>query len=237
MTPAEELHLVNEFLTLLSGAPSPSELSQVLTLSTFQSYDARSAALVSLNGRGQIQLVGHFNVSDAQLPLLTDISIWDDNPISRCVRNRQVTVISNDEIKNSQLAKNQRHILVPIGVGHAGIGALLVSSCANSPKPIEKFALMIASTLTHYLRAWQFENTPSYSRAGVTQNESAGVALKPRQLDVLRLMHDGLTTQQIAQKLGYSRSTIHQETILIYRLLGVHNKHEALKFAFSAGYL
>ncbi len=239
MTPAQLLILVNEFLDFLADAPSPAELAQVLTLRTFSSFDARSVAILSLNKQGQIELTGHFNLSELTQQGISNKSIWDEHPISNCIRKRELTSFVTNDLEGMHLVKNQRHHLIPIGIGQASLGALMVSCCTNSTVSIEQFAKTISATLTHYLRACQLENVVNQSNAlNVSGSTSAQIVnLKPRQVEILKFMHDGMTTQQIAIKLGYSRSTIHQETILIYRLLGVHNKHEALKMAFSAGYL
>jgi DNA-binding NarL/FixJ family response regulator len=51
----------------------------------------------------------------------------------------------------------------------------------------------------------------------------------------LELSAQGETTLAIASQLGYSRSTIHQDKILTYRLLGVHNNRDAIEKAIQLG--
>jgi DNA-binding NarL/FixJ family response regulator len=60
-------------------------------------------------------------------------------------------------------------------------------------------------------------------------------SLTERQLTVLRLMAEGKTNAQIAQELILSESTIRQETVKIYRALGVHARSEAGKRAKHLG--
>jgi DNA-binding CsgD family transcriptional regulator len=55
--------------------------------------------------------------------------------------------------------------------------------------------------------------------------------LTTRELDVLRLMANGLTNPQIADRLAYSLSTIRADSVQIYRKLGVRGRSEAVSVA------
>ena len=59
--------------------------------------------------------------------------------------------------------------------------------------------------------------------------ESAGKELSERQLLILKLMSEGKTNNSISEMLGYSESTIRQETIKIYSKLGCEGRQEASK--------
>jgi DNA-binding NarL/FixJ family response regulator len=52
--------------------------------------------------------------------------------------------------------------------------------------------------------------------------------LTERQTQIVRLMGEGKTNAAIARSLGYSESTIRQESMGIYRSLGVNNREEAV---------
>jgi DNA-binding CsgD family transcriptional regulator len=62
-------------------------------------------------------------------------------------------------------------------------------------------------------------------------------ALTERQTVVLSLMSQGLTNAQIAQQLMLSESSIRQETVKIYRTLGVHSRIEASKKGKALGFI
>ena len=59
--------------------------------------------------------------------------------------------------------------------------------------------------------------------------------LTSRQLRVLELMSLGKTNIAIAEIIGYSESTVRQETMAIYRILGVHDRNDACKVAYELG--
>ncbi|MCW5872437.1 MAG: response regulator transcription factor [Candidatus Eremiobacteraeota bacterium] len=52
--------------------------------------------------------------------------------------------------------------------------------------------------------------------------------LTPRELQVLRLMHEGRDNEAIAQVLGLSKQTIRRYATIIYEKLGVKNRIEAI---------
>jgi DNA-binding NarL/FixJ family response regulator len=59
--------------------------------------------------------------------------------------------------------------------------------------------------------------------------------LSDRQLKILSHVQDGQVNLEIAKELMLSESTIRQETVRIYRALGVGNRQEAVKKARSLG--
>lgn len=59
----------------------------------------------------------------------------------------------------------------------------------------------------------------------------------PRQLQVLKLLEDGLQNKQIALVLGVSVSTVKSHTQLLYRALNVTNRTAAIKAANAIGLL
>jgi DNA-binding CsgD family transcriptional regulator len=62
-------------------------------------------------------------------------------------------------------------------------------------------------------------------------------ALTPRQLQVLRLIADGLTSRQIATELGISERTVEVHRDAIYRRLGVHSALDAIRLALRRGWV
>jgi len=61
------------------------------------------------------------------------------------------------------------------------------------------------------------------------------LALSPREAEVLRLLHDGLTTPMIAQKMYISQSTAKTYVARLYEKLGASNRAQALMTAVHYG--
>ena len=79
--------------------------------------------------------------------------------------------------------------------------------------------------------------TVSASRLGLAgsaapePDDSARLArLTPRELEVARLLADGLQTKEIAAKLGTSPTTVHKQTMAVYAKLKVSGRTKAAVF-------
>lgn len=64
-------------------------------------------------------------------------------------------------------------------------------------------------------------------RVSVEQDSALWNLLTNRQHKIVAMMSEGMTNNQIAEELGYSHSTIRQETIKIYETLGVTGRKGA----------
>lgn len=61
--------------------------------------------------------------------------------------------------------------------------------------------------------------------------------LSPRQIDVLRLLGDGLSNKQIGRALGISYQTVKQHIQCVLEELGAANRLQAVVFAYRRGIL
>jgi PAS domain S-box-containing protein len=69
------------------------------------------------------------------------------------------------------------------------------------------------------------------ARAEGAEPDDAAAALSRRELEVLRLMTQGLNTGGIAEQLRLSRATVRNHAQSIFSKLGVHSRLEAVAFA------
>lgn len=59
--------------------------------------------------------------------------------------------------------------------------------------------------------------------------------LTPRQLEVLRLIADGITSREIAVKLGISIKTVEMHRMQLMANLGIHNVAGVVRYALRSG--
>lgn len=59
--------------------------------------------------------------------------------------------------------------------------------------------------------------------------------LTPRQKQIIHLFSEDLTTDQMAERLKYSSSTIKQDIIKIYSVFGVNTRSAVVELAKKAG--
>jgi DNA-binding CsgD family transcriptional regulator len=95
---------------------------------------------------------------------------------------------------------------------------------------IDTFLGAIANILSLYL--YSEENSPTNinalsDKSIALRKSSANQILTERQMLILKLISENRTNIVISERLGYSESTIRQETIKIYANLGCNGREEA----------
>lgn len=76
-----------------------------------------------------------------------------------------------------------------------------------------------------------FAISATLDRPGLDLPDSASMFVTPRERDVLRALADGLSSKEIARRLGVAESTIKTHRINIYRKLGVTLRSKAIEAA------
>lgn len=118
----------------------------------------------------------------------------------------------------------------PLGVpvtGNACYVLVVTLAYPWNPRVVSERMVGIADVLSIYV-------------AGVTLRQPPGSsvgALSDRQSEVLLLMSQELTLAQIAQRIGFSESTVRMESLAIYRALDVHDRRSAVERARTSGLL
>lgn len=111
--------------------------------------------------------------------------------------------------------------------------SLLVSIAASPDRAVEMLNASDQANAfpTNELTVLQTATTVGQSR------RPAPSVLTDRQMQILQLMAKGLTNSQIAKRVGFSESTVRQETMVIYRYFGVGGRREAVRLASLRGML
>jgi DNA-binding CsgD family transcriptional regulator len=238
-----------EFTTFVSSKPSMNEIAQQLVLSTLSKYELRAAVLYSFDEDGFVTLSGSFGLSSFATNAHEAQSIWRETPAVDAIREDRPLNInsSNDMHSRYPHLLNDNIFEVPLSVwplklGSMRMGALQVRLLA--PQESDEFIAEfrgISTILSLYLvlrnqervvnadpRRHDFEG---HGRQKPILSESAADyrrdALTNRQLTILSFLVDGLTNPQIAQRIGFSESTVRQETMNIYRFLEVKDRRQA----------
>jgi len=143
-----------------------------------------------------------------------------------------VTDVSFDSGTNGSPAKAVA--VVPFISSGAPVGAMVLTF-SDYPEGTEILDTQEGEALIelmsrlggYYLETNGITNGRGLVEVPVTNTD--GPVLTERQAVVLGLMADGLTNAQIAVQLMLSESSIRQETVKIYRALGVNSRIEASK--------
>jgi len=206
------------------------EFCQNIVQSPVIGHATLGAQLVTLGQDGSLRTLPGFGI-----PYLakgeaigTDLSLWDDHPVSIALRqNRELKA----KVINPETGKPAWLFVYPYTRPSHAVGAAITLkdkdySIQLNPSIQQTLSLMGALWLEVI-----GENQPDLLTPPPTFTED----ITPRQAQVLALIAQGRTNQEIAEGLFLSESTIKQETVKIFRTLGVATRDAAANKGINLG--
>lgn len=257
--PAAMLHTLRFLMT----RPTCEQICQQLTLDLLQEHDSRQAVLALFGADGSLHVVGEFGAASRDAVAGTRVSLWDHQPLADAVRTGEPVAIevSSDDATSIVGGAEAYPVVVawPLSLPSQRVGALQVA-CAG---PVDLDLLRadltgVSAALALYLSLLtSIAASPDVALSVLNATDSDGVlplgelsalhgrtngrpvpqSLSERQTSVLDLMAKGMTNAQIAKRIGFSESTVRQETMVIYRFFGVGGRQEAVAQASQRGLL
>ena len=177
---------------------------------------------IALEATSAHEALEKFETIDVQV-LITDISMhgMDGIELARAVTSRwpRVRVIILSMHDDAELVERA----VKAGVR----GYLLKDHAARDV--VE--AIVAVSRGDHWFKTGIPETLVNEFRYGSTKRPTSATGLTPRQIEILRLICDGLTERQIADELGISHHTVHVHKNNIMQSLALHSKVDLVKYA------
>ena len=206
-------------LEALLASETTSSFCRSLVHSAITGDTTQGCHIYILNNNAQLNVVAGYGLS-AAAESQDDLSAWDNNPISRSIREKHYIFELGGE-------DHKTIISIPLKRGDLPVGALvLVLAEGATEMPFSNAWIAIIGTLGTFSLGML---NASGGRGVVSELSSNGEDLTTRQIQILELMADGLVNTEIARQMMLSESTIRQETVRIYRALGVPNRAEASK--------
>ena len=153
--------------------------------------------------------------------------INSDRPTSQAIREQKLRIIAPEELKafTRLLPKSDRECWVSgvaMPLGPQFMYFFFLPEDVSIIDDYYDFISIVASLLNQFELALA-EGLP-YRKGRWFEVEKA--ELTSRESEIEKLIVQGLTNAQIAMELGYSESLIRQETVSIYRKLGVSGRKE-----------
>lgn len=216
----------NQLLDALLKIESADDFCKAMVHSGFSGGFVQGCHLFGLDRRAQLTKVAGYGVEFDHLE--NTFSIWDGNPVAGAVRSKTFEF-------TAPTPANRPLIVVPLIRGNAPIGAVgLVLEGSVVENPIDADVLKVLDKISGYWLSTIIEN-PEANPILKPSQKPEGFALTSRQIQILEFMSQGLVNAEIAPKLLVSESTVRQETVRIYRELGVANRQEASAKARTLG--
>jgi DNA-binding CsgD family transcriptional regulator len=237
------INRVSEFISFLSLREH--QLEDVLAHLVHRvlvDIQATSVFVSSLSPNNNVEYVGQFGL-DPQIwelyPRTT--SIFDKYPITDAMRTRKTTWINTlpdwgDEyplLKPIEYpGKEKSFICMAIEkcATPVAVVGIFASPVIEVDGEIDAFLGTIANLLSLHLYSkddlLSSQNGSPHKSAALKKNKTNEV-LSERQMLILKMISENRTNISISELLGYSESTIRQETIKIYAKLGCNGREEA----------
>lgn len=228
--------------------PTSDAIARFLALDTFAPFDPSALLLGLLQTDGSIKIVGSFGISEAIQAEVLAIADRPANPFSQSMQEDKVLGFGGleelfssalDEKKvDSQLSDLEYSLAWPIHYLGAGIIFFKEENTLDSIDELFFRAIGGMLALHH-----TYTTTLSDFTEGILPNRPPGLPtewtprplvserkeLTSRQRIILAELLHGKTNLTIAQELNFSTSLIRQETMEIYRKLGVSGRKELLE--------
>jgi len=213
---------IESVLDALVKSESIADFCRAIVHSEFTQNSVQGCHFFSLDSESHLNPVSGYGRTylDTEIAL----SAWDDDPIANCIRKKEF------EFENPSKEPDKGILAIPLLKDSIPVGAIaMVVDAGMKQVPIHESLIPILGKLgTYCLTAMSVTNGRTIGNYA-SSRESNGEDLTSRQLKILELMADGMVNVEIARELMLSESTIRQETVRIYRALGVPNRGEAAK--------
>jgi DNA-binding CsgD family transcriptional regulator len=233
------LRQATELANFLTGSRrAADEIAKHLVLKSFADFAPKALFIAQITDDGFLTPIASFGferltfASWGRFPLSMHI------PITDAVRNDRCIVIdSTEDFLNGYPVLNEIENLsldweaviawpmLPFGVGFA-----MLDRVPTLDEQFEPYLRLTGAVIaSHMLRNETGTEVPQYP--SVTARKSKSTSLSNRQKVILEMLTKGATNSRIATEIGYSESLVRQETIEIYRILGVSGRKELISAA------
>lgn len=213
-----------------------------MTLFTFAPLSCIGTFLSAINLDGTAELIGRFGLRRNIYEMYPEeISLSDDNPIAEAVKRRTFIWLDgypswhgdlDGKALDAPIDEIKGFISWPIERNHSPIATLSIVCTEQIDRNAEVSAFLkaIGSIFSSF-----FNKTSNGGREVQKDRHLLNSArlvfegrkLTERQEQILQLMSEGKTNLAISQILGFSESTIRQESIRIYEKLRCDGRKEA----------
>ena len=218
--------------------PKPEQFLAHIVNRTLAPIEARAAVLGIIEREGFLDLQGQYGYEDKIVEPFMRIPLWTPMPITDAARTGEANIYQNPKELVARFpnlegsVKDGVTVSAPVLFRYTVIGVLGFTSIKS---PSEEFAnseatqgiLALCGLYIRNLQAKKAENNKDYA----TNMKSLTI----RQKQIISLFKEDLTTDEMAERLKYSSSTIKQDIIKIYAIFGVNNRHSVVQLAEKAG--
>ena len=217
------LERVSTLARIFGGARTLEEVCRAFVLDPIWNGGLLGNQFHSLTSRGTLVSVASFGVE--AVPETQKLTLFDEHTVSLAARTKEIQVIDYPE--------NSEWLLWTMPLLKDDLAAGTMSSVTKKNVKIEKFSDEEKKTVGNL--AYLFLSASGVPEIVKDKEVAATGQLSDRQYEILLYMAKGKTNAEIAEILILSESSIKQESVKIFKALGVGNRQDAVKRAKASG--
>jgi len=240
MITVDTVKILSDLSKTVLEDPHPDQFLSHITNKTLASLDARGAILGVIEREGFLSLQGAYGFAKNMVDPYMQIPLWTPMPITDAARTGEISVFNTPkemvtayphlaEFGNVEAGVT---VSAPIKYRNTVLGAIGFTSMKAPRKEfpnseVTQGVLALCGLYLRNLLASKVDDSRDYS--------ASMKSLTPRQKQIIKLFEQDLTTDQMAERLKYSSSTIKQDIIKIYSIFGVNSRSQVIELAKKAG--
>ena len=203
-------------IDLLNRSATPHDYCRRLTLDPLLGVGMRGNHLFLLSSAGTLQLMGGYG----QYPYedTKEFSSFDDSVMAEAINTRRVARRSFDSDFDVQACPALKADVV---------NGVILSVLEADKGGTQEFQMEHRAEQSYYLSLVLFVSSAGFGPLEQVKRSATNEPLSERQMQILIGIGMGKTNLQIANELILSESSIKQETVKIFRSLGVANRQQA----------
>ena len=221
---------INTFISFIKNPSiNYSDICSFLVNNTFSINKFNACIISHISKSGLINISGSFGVSIVNLSNWNNIEQTDNHPLAKTLKENRPTLIKTlpnwpNEYSQTELLNIDENfktfLCLPIARNNSLFGALTIfsSQIMKISKQELEFYSIIANMVVLRFNALEVSNS--------LNSNLYKLKLNVREISIIDLIKQGKTNAEIAKLLGYSESTIRQDTIKIYRKLGISGRQD-----------
>lgn len=238
-TQIDHFEIIIGTLRALSDADNADSFCRSMALNVLQDFGVIATYVARLDSDNRISMIGSFGYSQQRVENTGRPSIWEDMSITETIRTGKISVyktwsdyISRFPDKTHLASPGEAFVCLPLsyrGARSGGFGITFSQPLEGMGLSERLWDVFSAAGEVFLSKSWSEElirNPVPLAEYGEDAPFAIG-SLSEREREVLGLMAAGLTNQNIGVKLKFSESTIKQDTIKIFKVLGVKSREEA----------
>lgn len=243
MTSGQPLPDRIERLTLLAQSlitnPSWEDLTRLLALRIFDSWACDQVVIYAVQSRGSLVHRASFGIDDP--PAVAEISLQQHPELASVLSYGRTTWVvdggGTDRLLPASLGHRDSGGIVIAPLNRVNIPEFVLIATFTEPPPENPASGPFMSSVVSLLELRLAMSQAPTTRRVASDGSGSPVEFSDRQQRILERIQDGKTNKSIARELGFSESTIRQETLRLYRSLGVNSRTDAVLAARAKGLL